>query len=365
MGTAQESVRECLFAGLDALRVGEDPLLAGLEAARLELRAARALWLAALPSPRAVALCEAARRSRCAELPAGLPPRWLEAPPLGRARLLGPDQLARDPRALAGGLGWALVAGAERGGGRLWIDAPSTLRVEGAWVGELLEALEHLEELAERRERERGGGRLRCLGERAAGVAHDLRNQLTLVELEGRRQRALGRPLPTEIDRGLARSIELCRGFLADGHRKSEEAVPLRPLLVEELEAADALSGRAGEVRLELRCRPELRARGEPELLRRVLRNLLLNAISASPAGARVRLEAGAAAGRVQLAVVDEGRGMEAGELERLLRAGESRGGTGFGTSSVLACLESLAAELEVESAPGQGTRFQVVLTGE
>lgn len=362
--TANGSVQECLFEGLRALREDRDPLLAGLEAARTCLQARRGVWVAASHREDQVAICEDTGLRRLAELPRDFPPRWLEDAPEGRSRLLGPNWLRRDPRAVAAEIEWALVAQSPRTRGRLWFDSTGPLQVDSAWVGDLLAALEHLEELADRRATETRNESLARLGERAAGVAHDLRNQLNLVQLEYRRARlddsvdSGGPHTESGLGRGLEHAVELCRDFLADG-RARRQVSPLRPLLVDEIRAASTLSSRSGEVRLALRCPAALQAVYEPKLLSRILRNLLLNAISATPSGGSVKLEADAEeSGTIRITVSDEGRGMNRKDLERLLRAGESRGGTGFGTSSVLACVERLAADLEVESKPAAGTKF-------
>ena len=360
------SVQECLFEGLRALREGQDPLLAGLAVARRGLGARRGCWISARASSAAVAVCESGRSIRRAELPDSVPPRWLESAPEGRARLLGPNWLRRDPRAQAYGLNWALVARARRTRGRLWFDAALPLRADGNWVGDLLIALENLEELSERRDRELRAGRLLRLGDRAAGVAHDLRNQLSLVQLEYERLRESSRLDSPSFAEGLEGALELCRDFLTVDSNGLARARLLHPILIEEIRAASTLSGRCGEVRIALRCAPDLAAVFEERLLKRILRNLLLNALAATPAGSSVRLEATRSGERhVDLSVVDEGRGMGPSELDRLLRAGESLGGTGFGTSSVLACVERLAADLDVESEPAAGTRFVLRLAAQ
>ncbi|MFT7668327.1 MAG: signal transduction histidine kinase [Planctomycetota bacterium] len=357
-----ESVQDCLFEGLRALREGQDPLLAGLAAARVALGANRSVWVSARPSESAVSVCSETRAYRSAELPDSLPPRWLEEAPRGRSRLIGPNWLRRDPRAVAAGLDWALVAQAVSSGGRLWIDSASTLKLAADEVGDLLRAMEELEQLSDKQESLRQAERLAQLGERAAGVAHDLRNQLALVQLEYRRmedtlEHGTIKPFAKELEGAL----QLCRNFLSFEGPDLKERVNLRKLLKQEIRAASDLSQRAGEVRIAMRCPTELDAQVEEELLGRALRNLLLNAIAATPSGGGVKLEAKAGeSGSVHITIADEGRGMNEAELERLLRAGESAGGTGFGTSSVLACVQAMAASMNVHSEPGCGTRFEL-----
>lgn len=362
---ATRFVQECLLEGLRAFAAGDDPLLIGLSHARRVLGARRGMWISVHGGPRAVALCREDRVARLREVPGSLASRWIKEAPAGRTRLLGPDWLRRDPRAAAEGLNWALVARSPRTAGVLWFDASTPLGVDHSWVDDMLEALEHLEVLAARRDEERRGQRLRDLGERAAGVAHDLRNQVSLAQLELRRFEDESETLAPKLSRSLQGAHELCRDFLGGGGPSHMSPAALRDLLVEEIEAASRVSGRAGEVQVRLRCKAGLAARFEESRLKRALRNLLLNAIAATPAGAAVRVEAARIpGGRVELTVTDEGRGMSKTDLEQLLHAGETRGGTGFGTSSILDCAASLAADLEVESEPGVGTCFRIRLQG-
>jgi signal transduction histidine kinase len=355
-------VKDCLLEGLRAHGGGEDALLAGLSRARRGLGARRALWVSVDRDRAPVALVTESSSERLDEVPAGVSSRWLEETPPGRARLLGPDWMRRDPRTLAEGLDWALVARSSRSAGLVWIESTRPLDAGEGYGGELLRALEHLDALDRQRREARAREVLVALAERSGGVAHDLRNQLSLVQLEVHRlQTEHGLSAP-ELGRALEEALDLCRGFLARGGTQERPTVDLRRLLVEEIEAASRISGRNGEVRVRLRC-PADRAAPAPERLRRVTRNLVLNAIGASARGSEVRVEAlEAEGGGLRLTIRDQGRGMARSDLELLLSAGESRGGTGFGTTSVLDCLRSLGAELEVESTPGGGTTFEVLL---
>ncbi len=356
-------VHDALLEGLRAHGGGEESLLAALEHTREALGARRALWVSVDRDRPPVALASGGAARRLHEVPGLAASRWIEATPPGRSRLLGPDWMRRDPRALAEGCDWALVARSERSAGLIWIESARPLDVDEAFGPELLLALEHLDGLDRQRHEARGRERLVRLAERAGGVTHDLRNQLSLVQLELRRLVAQSGLEAPELEEALEGALQLCRSCLADDRAEPSRQVGLRELLVEELEAAGRISGRTGEVRVRLRCAAD-GAAPDPVRLRRVVRNLVLNALGASARGASVRVEAERDdRGRLTLRVGDEGRGMARGDLERLLGAGESRGGTGFGTTSVLDCLRALGAELEVESAPGLGTTFVVRLS--
>jgi signal transduction histidine kinase len=105
----------------------------------------------------------------------------------------------------------------------------------------------------------------------------------------------------------------------------------------------------------------------------RMLKNLLTNAVKYSPRGGRVLVEARAAAdhaGMVELAVEDDGVGIPAealpGIFEPYVRVAHPETakapGLGLGLSLVRALAHAHGGLVEVESLPGKGSRFRVLL---
>jgi two-component system phosphate regulon sensor histidine kinase PhoR len=135
--------------------------------------------------------------------------------------------------------------------------------------------------------------------------------------------------------------------------------------------AAEVVAPAAREKGIEVRreASPALSVRADPRALEHVLVNLLDNAVKYSPPGGSVTLAAGRQDGRVVLAVVDTGPGIEARHLprlfERFYRAdpGRSRdqGGTGIGLAIVKHLVQAQNGEVGVESGSG-GSRFWVSL---
>jgi signal transduction histidine kinase len=113
-------------------------------------------------------------------------------------------------------------------------------------------------------------------------------------------------------------------------------------------------------------------ARGDTTILRRIVENLVTNAIEslASPAGSvAVTTGDGATdpatgARRVRLTVADSGRGMSRAELERAFDDfyTTKRGGTGLGLTVVRRLVADLGGHLRVETEPGAGSTFTVEL---
>jgi signal transduction histidine kinase len=109
---------------------------------------------------------------------------------------------------------------------------------------------------------------------------------------------------------------------------------------------------------------------GDPVALRRVVENLVVNALqSLNGRGEVVVATAGRRSERgaqVTLTVSDTGSGMDAEQVERIFEDyfTTKPGGTGLGLSIVRRLLADLGGRVDVESEPGRGTRFRVELPG-
>jgi signal transduction histidine kinase len=105
---------------------------------------------------------------------------------------------------------------------------------------------------------------------------------------------------------------------------------------------------------------------GDPVVLRRILDNLLRNAIeSLSSSDGTVSIDMHRSpAGGVRVTVADTGRGMTNEELSHAFDDFQTTkaGGTGLGLSVVRRLTADLQAELHVDSTPGRGTTFTIDL---
>ncbi len=216
----------------------------------------------------------------------------------------------------------------------------------------------------------------RHVEELAAGVAHEIRNPITaaksLVQQMGEDPTAgenveyAGVAL-AELER-VERSISHLLRFAR------EEDLALAELkLGDVVDAALAtLAERSAALGVEVERdvaapRP---VRGDPEKLRRVLINLIGNALDAfaeakTPAP-RLVLQAGEnlAGSEVWLRVRDNGPGMDAERLARIWSPfyTSKATGTGLGLALSRKVIEAHAGSIEVSSAPGAGTEFLITL---
>ena len=111
-------------------------------------------------------------------------------------------------------------------------------------------------------------------------------------------------------------------------------------------------------------------ARGDTAHLERALRNVIRNAIEASPRDSTVRVSLERQGAAVQIVVRDEGVGIAPADLEhifeRFYRTEDSRargaGGSGLGLSIAQWTLRRHGGEIHTVSAPGEGTTMTISL---
>lgn len=103
----------------------------------------------------------------------------------------------------------------------------------------------------------------------------------------------------------------------------------------------------------------------DPDLLEKVLVNLLSNAFKFTPEGGSVRIELTEEGNRVFIRVIDTGSGIQPGNLpylfDRFYTEDQSMG-TGIGLHLVKEYIHMHGGEIHVESEPGQRTTFTVCL---
>jgi signal transduction histidine kinase len=104
---------------------------------------------------------------------------------------------------------------------------------------------------------------------------------------------------------------------------------------------------------------------GDAAMLRQAFLNLAINACQAMPSGGSLRLMSSPASrSRVEIRVQDTGVGIAPEHLSKIfnLYFTTKERGTGIGLSMVYRIIQMHDGEVEVQSTPGRGTTFRVLL---
>lgn len=105
-----------------------------------------------------------------------------------------------------------------------------------------------------------------------------------------------------------------------------------------------------------------------PGLLELVWTNLLSNAVKFTPQGGSITLRQTRANGKLYVSVTDTGCGMDEKTIKHIYDkfyqgdTSHSTEGNGLGMALVKRILELTGAEMQIESTPGKGSTFTVVL---
>jgi heavy metal sensor kinase len=219
-----------------------------------------------------------------------------------------------------------------------------------------------------------------------ADAAHELRAPLALIRAElevsltrarsAADYRATHRLVLTEVERMTRLADQLLLLARADAGSLAPrfERIDLSDLLEETVDRWRSLAGTRG-VRLALDPPPHGPLWADPQLLRRLVDNLLDNAVRHSPEGEEVMLTAEKAGDRWRLEVADAGPGVPASIrdtlFERFTRGDPARGrdtggaGLGLALCAVIAGLHGGAIWLAPPDGPPPGAHFVVELAAD
>ncbi|KKL92292.1 hypothetical protein LCGC14_1886150, partial [marine sediment metagenome] len=242
-------------------------------------------------------------------------------------------------------------------------------------------------EIRQKEQQLRQAVKMEAIGHLAGGVAHDFNNMLAIIQGYADLLSAAmdsEHEFREDVDKIRAaarRAAGLTRQLLALGRRQVMKPQVLQlPDVLAEMESM--LTRTLGEdMELAVSADEGLwRVRVDPTAIEEVLLNLAVNAREAMPEGGRLAIEAAnvtlpapdptypdAAAGDyVMLTVADTGTGMtpEVREqaFEPFFTTKRAAGGTGLGLSVCYGIITQSGGHVAVESAPGEGTTFRILL---
>jgi signal transduction histidine kinase len=233
--------------------------------------------------------------------------------------------------------------------------------------------------------------KLVALGRLTAGIAHEVKNPLNamMIHLELLRTKIRKAALvpvgsgigiaeaarPDDpllqhvevIEREIRRLDEVVQGFLKFTRPEDLRLQAVRiSALLEEVRPILKPEARKNNVRIVVETSDEqLAINGDSAMLRQAILNLAINACQAMPNGGTLRITtAEAPNNRVALRVEDTGVGIRPEDLNRIfdLYFTTKDHGTGIGLSMVYRIVQMHDGEVEVQSTPGRGTTFTLLL---
>ncbi|WP_242339448.1 MULTISPECIES: two-component system sensor histidine kinase NtrB [Anaeromyxobacter] len=248
---------------------------------------------------------------------------------------------------------------------------PAAAAIGSAVIFQDLTALREMENAVQR------SRRLADLGRVAAGLAHELRNPLAAMSgsLELLQTNAALPPDERRLMDIVLREAARLDGLVNDLLEYTRPA-PLRrvrtdlSVVLDEALRVFANDPTAARVTVEQDLSPVTVA-CDPDQTRQVFWNLLVNAAQAAAAreggAGRVRVACGPDVKGARLVVEDDGPGIPAADLPRIFLPffTTKRNGTGLGLPTVQRVVDAHRGSVTVDSSPGRGTRFVVLLPRE
>ncbi len=217
------------------------------------------------------------------------------------------------------------------------------------------------------------------LGRLSSGVAHEIRNPLNFIGLavdhldaltDGKSPDAAREKeqVIARIKEEIRRLNELVTNFVTYGRPPELHSTKVS---IPEI-AEGVLKMAEGKIRDQrIRCAvefgegPEIMA--DPDMIRRAVMNIVLNAIEAMPNGGELKVSAGPSGdGGYALEVGDTGTGIAPGDRDRIFEPYFTTKTSGLGLGLVLTrkIVEAHGGTIVVDSQPGSGTRIRVLLPG-
>ena len=216
------------------------------------------------------------------------------------------------------------------------------------------------------------GERLEAIGTVSANLVHDLKNPLSGIHsytdmiLQGPPPDLLSRCV-NGIRRQTGRMNHMVTSILRFARGEDALLVSKQDFdamieeIAEDLEAAHRGDG----VTIERTGERVGNVRVDGMALRRVVDNLCRNAVEAMVNGGTIKLDARIKGQEILLSIADDGPGIPPERIEDLFKPWETEGkrdGTGLGLAIVRRIVDRHEGVIEVESKPGQGTRFLIRL---
>ncbi len=202
---------------------------------------------------------------------------------------------------------------------------------------------------------------------RFAFILHDVKNLVSQLSLLARNaeRHADNADFRSDMVATLKGSVGKMNDLLArlapaaDQRPAKPEPAPLRPIVT------SAIAAKRGDHEVKLLGDGNVWVMADPLLLEQALGHLLQNAVDASAAGEPVNVRMTGDERQASIVIADAGSGMDADFIRtRLFQpfASTKKGGFGVGAFEAKSLISAMGGRLIVESKPGAGSSFTIVL---
>jgi two-component system sensor histidine kinase PilS (NtrC family) len=211
--------------------------------------------------------------------------------------------------------------------------------------------------------------KMAAIGEMAAGLAHEIKNPLASLtgSIQLLREDIRYNPdhdrLMQIILREADRLSSLANNFLLYARPPAAKikAMELDRVLIETTELFEKDTTKDNRITITQKIQPNVWISMDPEHLRQILWNLLLNAAEAIDGKGVIGIEMYSSKSKdAYVKITDDGRGMSATEIKSIFDPffTTKPNGTGLGLAIVHRILEAYESWISVESEPAKGTTF-------
>jgi PAS domain S-box-containing protein len=220
--------------------------------------------------------------------------------------------------------------------------------------------------------------KLRALGEMVSGVAHDFNNalaailgnaQLLLYTAEDEELRKSLKAIE-KVARNSAQTVRRLQDFTRKKVHQEPSGINVNPIVSDAMEITkpgwkDAVQGRGIHIEMVPNFEKIPAAIGNSSELREVIANMIFNAIEAMPEGGKIEIRTFQREENVYIQISDTGIGMSEEVRKKAFEpffTTKPFSNTGLGLSMSYGIIKRFGGEIEVESAPGHGATFTIIL---
>ena len=208
--------------------------------------------------------------------------------------------------------------------------------------------------------------RLAALGQLSAGLAHELRNPLGSIKGSAdllARSASRNDPMAKELAQIISAEVDRTNSLVT---RFLDFARPLEPRR-ESTDVTSVIDRAVTRAKVEVvrdyaHSLPRLAI--DPELMEQVFLNLVTNAAQASAPGAPITIRTREVDDQAEVSVIDHGCGISPDKIETIFNpfVTTKQNGVGLGLAIVAKIVDGHGGRMSVESEPGKGSTFRVLL---